>query len=131
MTRIAPLASLMTIGVVCRTLKTTPRAIRFYEEKGLVRPRRDRLGVRMFDAADYRRVQDIVKLRRAGLPLVTIQTLFGTPDSADCAPAPETVIEKLLMRREQVARQLRAVDQTVEEWRARTPRGDAAPAAMR
>jgi DNA-binding transcriptional MerR regulator len=124
---IARLSTRVTIGAVCRALSVTPRAIRFYEEKGLVRPRRDRLGARTFDGADYRRVQDIVRLRSAGLPLATIRRLLD----AEVLLAPQVVLNELLDHRDKLAKQTWALDRAVEEWAIRTTRPDSTSALAR
>ena len=65
-----------TISHVCALFTLTPRAIRFYEERGLIRPERDRMNRRIFDGAVRRRLKVIADLRRAGLPLWEIGALL-------------------------------------------------------
>jgi DNA-binding transcriptional MerR regulator len=65
-----------TIRDVCNLFSLTPRAIRFYEERGLISPTRDRKNRRVFDSAARRRLKLIAELRRAGLPLWEIAALL-------------------------------------------------------
>jgi DNA-binding transcriptional MerR regulator len=65
-----------TISHVCVLFDMTPRAIRFYEERGLISPARDRKNRRIFDGPARKRLKLIADLRRAGLPLREIGALL-------------------------------------------------------
>lgn len=59
----------------------TPRTIRFYEEKGLLRPRREGTR-RIFSASDRTRLRLILRGRRLGFSLdesAEIIDMYGTP----------------------------------------------------
>jgi DNA-binding transcriptional MerR regulator len=71
-----------SIGEMGRLFGLTARALRFYEEKGLLEPEREGL-LRHYSRRDYRRVQVIVRGRRAGLSLEQIQELLDLYDPAD------------------------------------------------
>src|SRR4051794_36904852 len=60
-----------TIRQLCQEFKCTPRALRFYEDKGLLAPARDGLN-RVYSYKDRARVQLILQGKRVGLALSEI-----------------------------------------------------------
>lgn len=72
---------LIGIGSLSALAGVTNRALRFYEDKGLITARRNRLNERFYDRAARERVLLVVKLRRAGLPLVQIRELLKLRDA--------------------------------------------------
>ena len=58
----------------------TARALRFYEERGLIEARRDRLNARFYDPDARRRLDWIVPLRRAGVSLEDIREVLRAED---------------------------------------------------
>lgn len=57
----------------------TPRTIRFYEDKGLLTPKREG-GVRVFDAGDHLRFEKIMRGKRLGFSLEDIGAVFDVTD---------------------------------------------------
>ncbi|WP_026942622.1 MerR family transcriptional regulator [Hellea balneolensis] len=57
----------------------TPRTIRFYEDKGLLKPARN-AGVRVFDAEDYLRFERIMRAKRIGFTLDDIKEVLEVTD---------------------------------------------------
>src|ERR1700761_6099882 len=74
----APRESL-TITQLCRQFGTTARALRYYEEKGLLAPRRINQ-VRVYSHREKVRLQMILQGRRAGFTLREVRDLFETYD---------------------------------------------------
>src|SRR3954454_938958 len=72
--------TLQTIGAVAREVGLTPRAIRYYEELGLLQPAvRVKGADRLFDAGDIRRLGEIKRLREViGFSLAEIAELLDT-----------------------------------------------------
>ena len=66
------MAALLTIGDVARRSGVAASALRFYEERGLIRSQRVGSGHRRFPRAVLRRVAFIVFAQRAGLTLEEI-----------------------------------------------------------
>ena len=66
------------IRQVCDELGTTLRALRFYEDRGLVAPRRQG-SHRLYSAHDVERVRTILKLKSFGLSLREIRQLLRSP----------------------------------------------------
>lgn len=56
------------LGAVVASSSLTARAVRFYEQLGLIQPRRDELNRRIFTAEERMRLQVIALLRNADLP---------------------------------------------------------------
>src|SRR3954452_10894905 len=77
-----PAATLLPIGVVAREAGLTARAIRYYEEVGLLRPAvRVKGADRLFDAGDVQRLREIKRLREViGFSLAEIAELLETDD---------------------------------------------------
>ena len=60
-----------TIRQLCQEFKCTPRALRFYEDKGLLSPARDGMN-RVYSYKDRGRLQLILRGKRVGLALAEI-----------------------------------------------------------
>lgn len=63
------------IGDLCREFDLTPRALRFYEERGLIVPARKQ-GRRVYSIGDRARVSLIVRGRKAKLSLAEIRDIL-------------------------------------------------------
>lgn len=64
-----------TIRQLCIEFKCTPRALRFYEDKGLLSPARDGLN-RVYSYKDRARLQLILRGKRVGLALAEIREIL-------------------------------------------------------
>ena len=71
---------LLPIGEVSRRTRLSERALRLYEEEGLVSPARSAGGRRAYAMADLRRLQQVQILRRAGYSLSDIRALLSRRD---------------------------------------------------
>ncbi|WP_293906534.1 MerR family transcriptional regulator [Phenylobacterium sp.] len=103
-----------------RIFGMTARALRFYEERGLVEARRDRLNARYYDPVARGRLAWISRLRKAGVSLTDIEDVLRAEDEdgrgADCAR------DKLAGRREALAAELAQLDSVLADLR--TPASD-------
>ena len=70
---------LFTITELARELGVTPRAIRFYESKGLLRPQRAGT-TRVYDHRDRGRLQLILRGKRMGFSLAQVQQFLDLYD---------------------------------------------------
>lgn len=61
-----------TIRQIAEELDLSPRALRFYEEKGLINPARKGVS-RLYSEQDRQRVADIMRLRKFGFTLREIR----------------------------------------------------------
>ena len=64
-----------TISELAREFAVTPRALRFYEDKGLLSPRRDGMN-RVYTHRDRGRLQLILRGKRVGLSLIEIKEIL-------------------------------------------------------
>ena len=87
----------------------TPRAVRFYETKGLLAPERESTG-RVFGLADFLRLERIQRAKRLGFSLDDIREVFEVIDGAVDEPAElmrrkgnfERVLRGLARRRDDI-----------------------------
>ncbi len=81
----------------------TPRAVRYYEVRGLVSPLRDNNGVRRYGDRERRRLAVIARLRKAGLSLEDIRQILAIRQEADGgAGRTAFAVDKLEARRAQL-----------------------------
>jgi DNA-binding transcriptional MerR regulator len=73
---------LWTIGELSREFKATQRALRFYEDKGLLHPQRDGMN-RLYSARDRARLQLILRGKRVGFTLMEIREMIDLYDLGD------------------------------------------------
>jgi DNA-binding transcriptional MerR regulator len=104
-----------SIGDLAREFDVTPRAIRFYEDQGLLAPQR--LGSRrIYAKRDYVRLKLILRGKRLGLSLSEVAAMFDLYDSArDEKPQLEQFLAALAERREQLERQRADIDEMLGE----------------
>lgn len=89
----------LPIGEMARQYQVSLRTLRFYEDRGLLAPRRDGTS-RYYGASDRLRLQMILKGKHLGFTLAEISDLIGAKASAD-----ETDFEKRLQP-EQIVSQI-------------------------
>jgi len=108
---------LFTITELSDELGVTPRAIRFYEARGLLKPRR--VGTnRVYSYRDRARLQIILRGKRLGFSLALIQEYL---ELYDADPSRKVQLPRLLAGARQRIRELEAqrqdLDLTLEELR--------------
>lgn len=69
-----------TISKLASELDISPSAIRFYEEKGLILPRRSVGNQRLYTRKDRARLKLILRGKRFGATLEEIAEMIGPPD---------------------------------------------------
>jgi MerR family transcriptional regulator, thiopeptide resistance regulator len=60
----------------------TPRALRYYDRLGLLRPKRSRAGYRIYSARDLEALEEIVALKFIGVPLKKIAAIRRRPNGS-------------------------------------------------
>jgi DNA-binding transcriptional MerR regulator len=118
-------ATSLRIGDVARLVGTTPRTIRYYEEKGLLPAGEGRAAGqhRLYDEEDVERLRELLRMRNLlGVPLEELRELVAVDDERAVlrselhrtdAPAER---ERILHRLDALAeRQLVAVDRRAAE----------------
>ncbi|MFS1514300.1 MerR family transcriptional regulator [Chengkuizengella sp. SCS-71B] len=74
----------MKINEVAKKLNISTRAIRFYEEKGLISPEKQRENsYRIFNEKDIMRLQTIISMREIGIPLEEIKKVLINIEQKD------------------------------------------------
>lgn len=102
----------MKIGDIARRLGTTVRTLRFYEEQGLIHPRRSDRGTRLYEEADVERFEALLALSRLDFPLQQLGELAAIrPASASGDEASREVAARLDAMRQQLAAQADAIAQ--------------------
>lgn len=120
------IASTYQIGQLCQHFSISPRALRFYEEKGLIAPRRGAHKTRQYSRADFKRVQVISWGRRADLSLEEIRELLEDYDRSDGGRAQlDKALGKLREKaalldaqRSHIAGEIEALEQRMAEFEA-------------
>jgi len=106
-----------SIGELAREFDVTPRAIRFYEDEGLLSPRREG-SRRVYSKRDYVRLKLILRGKRLGFSLAEVREMLELYDSApDERPQLEKFVAALAARREQLERQREEIDEVLGEIR--------------
>ncbi len=111
----------------------TPRAVRFYEDKGLLAPSRI-AGARVFCEADYARMEQILRAKRLGFTLDDIKAVMDVTDGLVTDQGEllvrksnfEKVIGSLRRRRKDIdilTRDMTALCERIDDYVQNTPAG--------
>jgi DNA-binding transcriptional MerR regulator len=104
-----------SISDLAREFDVTPRAIRFYEDHGLLAPQRSG-SRRIYGKRDYVRLKLTLRGKRLGLSLSEVGAMFDLYDSArDEKPQLAKFLASLAERREQLERQRADIDEMLGE----------------
>jgi DNA-binding transcriptional MerR regulator len=104
-----------TITELAAEFDITPRAIRFYEDVGLLTPERSGRN-RVYSVRDRTRLKLTLRGKRLGLSLQEIKQLVDMYDSpSDTAPQLQAFLKVLADHREQLERQREDIDVTLAE----------------
>jgi DNA-binding transcriptional MerR regulator len=108
-------AATYTITELAEEFDVTPRAIRFYEEAGLLDPARQGRN-RIYGQRDRTRLKLTLRGKRLGLSLQEIKQLVDMYDSAaDTAPQLKAFLAMLAAHRAQLEQQLEDIEITLAE----------------
>lgn len=83
--RVVPRPSYVTLGAAMRELGLTARALRYYEEVGLIEADRDRLNCRRYDQRAMERLRLIAQFRQAGLDVRDIRLILDRREESGAA----------------------------------------------
>ena len=101
-----------TISQLAREFEVTPRALRFYEDKGLLTPRRDGMN-RVYSHRDRGRLQMILRGKRVGLSLIEIKEILDLYKVDQRAQA-QTMLKRFKARVVALEAQREDVDAAIE-----------------
>lgn len=101
-----------TISQLAREFAVTPRALRFYEDKGLLTPRRDGMN-RVYSHRDRARLQLILRGKRVGLSLIEIKEILDLYKVDQRAQA-QTALKKYKQRIVALEAQREDIDAAIE-----------------
>ena len=108
-------AVVFTIGELARDFGVTLRALRFYENKGLLSPQRDGLN-RLYSPRDRARLSLILKGKKLGFTLAEIQQMIAAEEGEQANPATLNLSqEKVLEQIELLERQKAELDEGLAE----------------
>jgi DNA-binding transcriptional MerR regulator len=106
------IASSKTFGIseLAREFDISTRTIRFYEEKGFIRPRREGQR-RIYSPADRARIRLIMRGKRIGLSLAESMEIINmyNPGHSDAAQL-DSLLTRIAERRESLERQRKDLD---------------------
>jgi DNA-binding transcriptional MerR regulator len=101
-----------TISQLAREFEVTPRALRFYEDKGLLTPRRDGLN-RVYSHRDRAKLVLILRGKRVGLSLIEIKEILDLYKIDQRAQA-QTALKKYKARIVALEAQREDIDSAIE-----------------
>ncbi len=108
----------LTIGEISRLYGVTLRALRFYEQRGLLKPIR-RGGARLYDGVQKIRLQMILKGKHLGFTLTEIADLLDADSGRDKKNDDFVLDEKMVLSQLRHLEERRTeLDQAIEELRA-------------
>ncbi|MDY0329310.1 MAG: MerR family DNA-binding transcriptional regulator [Thiomonas sp.] len=117
-TAAASAAATFTIGELAREFDLTTRAIRFYEEAGLLSPQREGR-LRVYTQGDRTRLKLTQRGKRLGLSLAEIKELVMMYESPrDTVPQLRRYLEVLAAHRADIEARMADLRATLEEVRA-------------
>jgi len=106
---------LYTITELAAEFDITPRAIRFYEDMGLLEPGRAGRN-RVYTHRDRARLKLTLRGKRLGLSLQDVKQLIDMYDAeSDAAPQLKAFLEVLSQHRRQLEQQLQDIEVTLAE----------------
>jgi DNA-binding transcriptional MerR regulator len=112
----APAGGVLTISQMADKFGLTPRALRFYESKGLLSPAREGRG-RIYTQTDQRHLGLILKGRKLGFTIAEIGQMIAADAGHVVPQSLKMTREKCLEQIEHLEKQLRETTEALAELR--------------
>ena len=113
-----------TVKALAELAGVTPRTLRWYDRKGLLKPRRaTESGYRLYGPREVDRLQAILFYKELGLKLEAVRELLDAPDF-DRLAALQSHLAELESRRERLDALILTVEKTIDEAKGGTPMSD-------
>ena len=104
-----------SIRQLCREFGATARALRFYEDKGLLTPAR-KGQTRVYDARDRARLKLILRGRRIGFTIAEIRDIIKVyKDPPGEVGQLEMLMNKVIEKRDELRQKRRDIEETLAE----------------
>ncbi len=116
------MATTYTISDLAKEFDLTTRAMRFYEDMGLLQPGREGPGGRnrVYSARDRTRLKLTLRAKRLGLSLIEAKEIIDSYDSPrDTAPQLKKFLDILTDHRQKLEAQLADLQANLDELRVR------------
>ena len=110
------LQSGFSVGEMAAELGVTPRALRFYESKGLLSPQR-REGMRLYGNSDRERIALILKLKKFGFTLIEIKEMIRAKEGKTAGQTVKLSRERCNEQIDMLERQLTEIQEALAELR--------------
>jgi DNA-binding transcriptional MerR regulator len=101
-----------SIGDLAREFDVTLRTLRFYEDRGLLKPRRHGM-TRLYDAKDRARLATILKGKQLGFTLTEISAMIDAQEGSGLNMSLSQIDEQI----ELLERQKSEIDEAIKELR--------------
>ena len=105
-----------SVGEMAAELGVTPRALRFYESKGLLAPLR-REGMRFYGNSDRERLALILKLKKFGFTLIEIKEMIRAREGKTAGHTVKLSRQRCNEQIETLERQVKEMQEAMAELR--------------
>lgn len=113
-----------TVKALAELAGVTPRTLRWYDRKGLLKPRRTtEAGYRLYGPEEVDRLQAILFYKELGLGLEAVREILDAPDF-DRVAALQSHLAELEARRQRLDALILTVEKTIGEAKGGTPMSD-------
>jgi DNA-binding transcriptional MerR regulator len=110
----------LTIGEMSRSFQVSTRTLRYYENRGLLKPRRHGT-TRIYTQSDCHRIAAVIKARKLGFTLTEIKEMIEASEGGATLAALQLNRERCMRQIEHLARQRQEIEQALAElWRIHT-----------
>lgn len=107
----------ISIGEIARTFDVSLRTLRFYEDRGLLVPRREGT-VRLYGPNEKARLNSILSLKHLGFTLTEIREIMADSDKRPASGGPRLRAEQVQAQLAHLEKQRRDIDGAISALRS-------------